>query len=388
MAQLIKTCLRKHNPAAMLDKCDIYVIDGDIVEEKNLSRQNFITPDVGRNKALVVAERYARAFGINVIPCTEFLTPTTRPTFDGPAGEIAFKTVFENAVVIFCVDSAKARKEILQFMNKYCTSNLFVIDAGNEDDFGQIKMFTGHLLLNSGSETKKTLAGMPKDVPCSLTTGFIPMDFEYYENLGESVSERSCADLPQTLAINTMMATLILCTLQNFMQLRPMTYDGQSYSLTGGTSTSWNTPRRWAQRVVDWDNAKAAHHNFIRGNGRINAGTALKASGDENGDIFFKLRNEAKASYKASGMRLLSSGELEQIAPPPPPEMKVVAEIPEAPVLKTIPTIEIPEAAPAQVPTAPPLARRTRTLREVAVEVFTAEDLVATALQPPAPFDF
>lgn len=366
LAQLIKTCLRKHNPAAMLDKCDTYIIDGDIVEEKNLSRQNFITPDVGRNKALVVAERYARAFGINVIPCTEFLTPMTKPLFDGPAGEISFKTVFENAVVIFCVDSAKARKEILKFMDKYCTSNLFVIDAGNEDDFGQIKMFTGHLLMNSGPGVKNATVGLPKDVPCSLTTGFIPMDFEYYENLGESVSERSCADLPQTLAINTMMSTLILCTLQNFMQLRPMTYDGQSFSLTGGVSTSWNTARRWAQRIVNWDHVKDRHVQFLRGNGRINSGTAQVPSGDENGDIFFKLRKECVTSLKASGMRLLESGELEQIEPPPPPKMKVVVNIPEAPVLKVLTPVEIPLEAPTVPVEAPTLARRRRELRAAA----------------------
>lgn len=363
LVQLVKTCLRKHNPAAMLDKCDVYVIDGDIVEEKNLSRQNFISPDVGKNKALVVAERYARAFGINVIPCTEYLTPETRPVFDGPAGEIPFSRVFENAVVIFCVDSAKARKEILQFMNRFCNTNLFCIDAGNEDDFGQIKMFTGHLLLNNLGNIKETLLGLPKDIPAIHQTSLIPFDFEYYRNLGESVSERSCADLPQTLAINTMMATLILCTLQNFMQLRPMTYDGQSYSLTGGTSTSWNTPRRWAQRIVNWRDGRSKDvEEFLGGHGRVNAGTAHGATSDETGDVFFHLRKECEKSYLASGMRLLDSGELQEIAPPPPPKLKEVKiaiqdEIPEAPIL-------VPMAArEMEAPPAPPLTRRTRAVR-------------------------
>lgn len=42
----------------------IIIADGDIVEKKNLIRQNFVSCDVGRNKAQVVAERYASAFGI------------------------------------------------------------------------------------------------------------------------------------------------------------------------------------------------------------------------------------------------------------------------------------------------------------------------------------
>ena len=42
----------------------IIVCDGDVVEEKNLIRQNFVQQDIGRNKAQVQAERYSAAFGI------------------------------------------------------------------------------------------------------------------------------------------------------------------------------------------------------------------------------------------------------------------------------------------------------------------------------------
>lgn len=42
----------------------IIICDGDIVERKNLVRQNFVEQDIGRNKAQVLAERYSRAFGI------------------------------------------------------------------------------------------------------------------------------------------------------------------------------------------------------------------------------------------------------------------------------------------------------------------------------------
>ena len=42
----------------------IIVCDGDVVESKNLIRQNFVEQDIGRNKAQVLAERYSAAFGI------------------------------------------------------------------------------------------------------------------------------------------------------------------------------------------------------------------------------------------------------------------------------------------------------------------------------------
>ena len=51
-------------------KVQIIIADGDIVEKKNLIRQNFADCDIGKNKAQVLAERYAGAFGIkaNYIP--------------------------------------------------------------------------------------------------------------------------------------------------------------------------------------------------------------------------------------------------------------------------------------------------------------------------------
>lgn len=48
-----------------LDRPARFIIcDGDIVEQKNLVRQNFSEADLGRNKARVLAERYSRVFGI------------------------------------------------------------------------------------------------------------------------------------------------------------------------------------------------------------------------------------------------------------------------------------------------------------------------------------
>jgi molybdopterin/thiamine biosynthesis adenylyltransferase len=42
----------------------IVIADGDVVERKNLIRQNFIEADLGENKARVLAERYSSVFGL------------------------------------------------------------------------------------------------------------------------------------------------------------------------------------------------------------------------------------------------------------------------------------------------------------------------------------
>ena len=39
----------------------VILCDGDLVEEKNLGRQNFIEADLGKNKAMVLAERYQKS---------------------------------------------------------------------------------------------------------------------------------------------------------------------------------------------------------------------------------------------------------------------------------------------------------------------------------------
>ena len=51
----------------------IIVCDGDVTEQKNLIRQNFVEQDIGRNKAQVLAERYAAAFGIECEYRPEFI---------------------------------------------------------------------------------------------------------------------------------------------------------------------------------------------------------------------------------------------------------------------------------------------------------------------------
>lgn len=49
------------------------ICDGDVVEEKNLVRQNFTKADLGLNKARVVAERYSNVFGLETSYVPDFI---------------------------------------------------------------------------------------------------------------------------------------------------------------------------------------------------------------------------------------------------------------------------------------------------------------------------
>lgn len=48
------------------EKYTLTIIDADLVEEKNLIRQNFTMRDIGKNKAEVMANRYGRAFSMDI----------------------------------------------------------------------------------------------------------------------------------------------------------------------------------------------------------------------------------------------------------------------------------------------------------------------------------
>ena len=53
---------------------DMVIIDGDIVEEKNLSRQAFLQEDIGFNKAAVMADVLNEAFDLKWRSFAKYIT--------------------------------------------------------------------------------------------------------------------------------------------------------------------------------------------------------------------------------------------------------------------------------------------------------------------------
>jgi molybdopterin/thiamine biosynthesis adenylyltransferase len=111
---------------------NLYLIDGDEVEYKNLSRQNFIEQDLGKNKAEVMAKRYSRAFDININAMTSYLSAQCTEL-----EEICNNDEYN--VIISCVDNVATR---LGLTNLVRTSSKFknavLIDCGNSEYTGQV----------------------------------------------------------------------------------------------------------------------------------------------------------------------------------------------------------------------------------------------------------
>lgn len=117
---------------------DVTLIDGDNVEEKNLIRQNFIQPDIGKNKALVLAERYGKAFGVEVGAIDKYLD-------EEMAKDLIWKGNQIGQIICGCVDNNATRKILHNVIveqpkaSGYLNMNhLFWIDVANEMFDGQL----------------------------------------------------------------------------------------------------------------------------------------------------------------------------------------------------------------------------------------------------------
>lgn len=173
----------------------VILCDGDIVEKRNLVRQNFVSCDLGRNKAEVIAERYSAAFGMacryvpRYIESADELRSLLRP-------ERADALV----ILIGAVDNNRSRQMCNDVF--YSARDLVYIDSGNGFANGQVVCG----VRKGGRTMRKPVAGFYPDI-------LDPTD--------KFPSELSCAEAsvssPQAMTANLMAATLTLCMLYNII---------------------------------------------------------------------------------------------------------------------------------------------------------------------------
>lgn len=116
-------------------KCRIIIADGDIVEKKNLIRQNFADCDIGENKAEVMAERYSEVFGIETEYIPDFIESEEQlcNLFDLRSSYTEPKPI---GILIGAVDNNRSRVMCHNVFNRL--NDLIYIDAGNGEYTGQI----------------------------------------------------------------------------------------------------------------------------------------------------------------------------------------------------------------------------------------------------------
>lgn len=194
------------------------VCDGDIVEEKNLVRQNFTEADLGLNKARVVAERYSSVFGLETsyvpdfIESTEKLEELIRPV-TWRTSEYCSEMVSELVILIGAVDNNRSRQLCHEVFLK--AENLIYIDSGNGEYTGQVVCG----IRRNGKTYYKPVGTLYPDL--AQPDDLFP-------------SEVSCADAsvsaPQTIVANLMAATAVVTIIYNILVVGSSTVQQATFS--------------------------------------------------------------------------------------------------------------------------------------------------------------
>lgn len=101
----------------------VLLIDGDMVEEKNLLRQYFLPQDIGKKKASVLAERYSHAYGLDIAAYPEYISHETT------LRDIGFNDTRKDLIVVGAVDNGSTRFVLDKMLNKL--NQVVYIDSGN-----------------------------------------------------------------------------------------------------------------------------------------------------------------------------------------------------------------------------------------------------------------
>lgn len=200
-------------------KCRFLIVDGDLVEKKNLVRQNFIEADLGENKAKVLAERYSSVFGLEteyvpsyieneeelkklMTPCVWKASPYSNP-------------ITELVILIGAVDNNKSRSLCHRVF--YQMKNLVYIDSGNGEYTGQVVCG-----VRSGGRTYHKPVG-----------GLYP---EILDGTDKFPTELSCAEAtvssPQAITANITAACAVVNMVYNILVRGENNVQSVSFSTT------------------------------------------------------------------------------------------------------------------------------------------------------------
>lgn len=172
----------------------VIIIDGDIIEQKNIVRQNFICSDLGRNKAQVLAERYTSAFGSEVYYIPEFIESESKL--------LELLKSQKLVILIGAIDNNKSRQLCHNVFQKL--DDIIYIDSGNGQYTGQVVCGIRH----NGKTYYKPVAEVYTDI---------------LENTDKFPTELSCAEAavsaPQSIVANIMAATAVISYIYNILVL-------------------------------------------------------------------------------------------------------------------------------------------------------------------------
>lgn len=204
---------------------EVIIADGDIVEEKNLVRQNFIACDLGKNKAQVMAERYASAFGMEIKYVPDFIESEDKLVELIRTRKAYYNQPEPLTILIGAVDNNKSRQLCHKVFNQ--SENLVYIDSGNGE-------FTGQVVCGIRRKGKTYYKPVGQVYPDIL------------EDTDKFPTELSCAEAsvsaPQSIAANIMAATAVIAYIYNILvlgniEVKKVTFSTRSLNLQPALSS-------------------------------------------------------------------------------------------------------------------------------------------------------
>lgn len=188
----------------------VSIVDGDRVEERNISRQPFQQEDVGEYKAVAMCEAIQEVFGLKrVTAFPEYIENVDRlhELWYSNSDTVDYTRARRKTIHILvgCVDNHHARKIMHDYFKKHPkdVENLIYLDSANEFYVGEIVI---------GAKFGRTMVA--------------PDRVHYYPKMFKgklkSASELSCLELnevaPQHIITNMMAANILLSQTALIMQ--------------------------------------------------------------------------------------------------------------------------------------------------------------------------
>lgn len=194
---------------------EVLLVEGGEVSDRNILRQGYLPQDAGRNKALVLAERYGAAYGMAVHAYPNYLDKDT---------DIQ-NLVCDGAVVAGCVDNAATRRLLQEKLSE--AENIVYLDSGN----GAVPMPAPdtpigreeRLALRESGWDGQVVCGARKDgetilpFPADTFPSLIEVEDADDRHPDEIPCNELAASAPQKMTTNLMAANVVLTYLTTLL---------------------------------------------------------------------------------------------------------------------------------------------------------------------------
>lgn len=179
------------------DNFELHIVDGDVVSDGNIARQNYRHTDVGHNKAEILACQLADVTDMidlpaNICPEPAYIDQRTAELF-----------IRDGDIVLIAVDNYRARADIERRALEL--DNVVVINAGNEATTSSCQIFARR----NGENLTPPISYMHDEI---LTPGMTREE-------EDCMAKADSPDHEQTIAANLMSAAWMLAALTHVQDM-------------------------------------------------------------------------------------------------------------------------------------------------------------------------